>query len=294
MQTESEAIRLQAEEHPLVPTAEFHSLEEYALYLIHLVAYEEAAKLAGGKDVLDIGCNTGYGTAIVARDSRATTGVDVSAKSVSAARELNAAPNLRYLAIDGLQLPFQDDAFDLAVSFQVVEHVFTPEAYLREIRRVLKPGGLAILTTPNATIRLYPGMKPWNKFHVREYAAAELRTLLEGTFPSVEIRGLFAEPPLYDIEFRRVQRAKEGTRRQREIEKRTSWKLKHAMKNVARRILPQAAIDAARRVLPRGKSSPAAPAVLPESVASRYSTADFYYRTENLDAALDLMAVCRK
>ncbi len=292
MRTESEAIRLQAEEHPLVPTTEFNSIEEYVLYLVHLVAYEAAAKLASDRVVLDIGCNVGYGTALVGKESREAIGVDVSPSSVQAANERNAASNIRFQTIDGLQLPFGDATFDLVVSFQVIEHIFAPDSYLREIRRVLKPGGTVILTTPNAAIRLYDGMKPWNRFHVREYKALELEDLLKNWFPSVEVKGLFAKPELYDVECRRAHRAREAARRQTILESHASYRLKRMLIGIAKRVLPPILLNGARRVARRGPS-PHAPGVTPDrSFLSKYSTADFYYQNTDLDSSLDLMAVC--
>lgn len=288
-----EAIRFQADEHPLVPTTGFTSLESYVLYLIHLVAYEEAAKRAAGKTVLDVGCNVGYGTSLVARNSLHTTGVDVSPKSIATARECNAAPNLDFLTIDGVRLPFDDASFDLAVSFQVIEHIFAPEGYLAEIRRVLKPDGAAIFTTPNAPVRLDPGMKPWNPFHVREFSADQLADALGAHFASVRVEGLFATPQLYDVEYARLQRCKENARRVQMMQRRPVWKAQRALINAAKTVLPPFALNVARRAL-RRTSDDEAPntQTLDPAVLEKYSTADFAYTTESLDRALDLMAIC--
>lgn len=92
------------------------------------------------------------------------------------------------------------------MSFQVIEHIANAGAYLSEIARVLRSDGVALFTTPNAAIRLDPGMKPWNEFHVREYLAEELSALLRATFPGVAVRGLFAADELYRTEFERCQK----------------------------------------------------------------------------------------
>ena len=81
------------------------------------------------------------------------------------------------------------------------------DPYLNEIRRVLKPGGIVAFTTPNANIRLDPGMKPWNRFHVQEFTARQLETLLRPVFAEVKVRGLFADDEIYQTEFNRCQRA---------------------------------------------------------------------------------------
>lgn len=292
MQSSPDVIRFQAEEHPLVPTGEFTSLEDYVLYLMHRVAYEEAAKFATHKTVLDLGCNNGYGTAILGRDSARTVGVDVSPQSVEAAQRNNAAENIEYRVVDGFELPFEDGTFDLVVSFQVIEHIFDCSAYLANIRRVLKPGGTAIFTTPNAPIRLDPGMKPWNEFHVREFSATELRELLASRFTPVVVKGLFAEQALYDAEFRRVQRSKMNAQLKERLQRQMSWKIKRKVIDAVKALLPRTLIDRLRRLLsPSGKTQPARNALEPEILA-RYSTANFAYRTTDLDRSLDLMAIC--
>jgi len=199
-----EAIRLQAEEHPLIDDKAPETLSEKCLHLMHLKAYDEACKYASGRDVLDVGCNTGYGTVRLVGSARSVAGVDVSPAAVEAARTRDGGESVDFRVIDGLGLPFPDHSFDLLTSFQVVEHVADPLPYLREIKRVLRPGGQVLFTTPNAATRLYPGMVPWNRFHVREYRADELKVALGAVFADVEVLGMFGVPTLYDLEIGRV------------------------------------------------------------------------------------------
>jgi SAM-dependent methyltransferase len=209
-----DSLRLQAEEHPLIEEDAPQSPAEKTLHLIHLKAYEEARRLTADRDVLDVGCNTGYGTVRLCGDARSVTGVDVSPAAIDRARTREGAEQVEFRVIDGITLPFADGSFDLVTSFQVIEHVTDTASYLREIRRVLRPGGQALFTTPNAAIRLDPGMTPWNKFHVREYLADELQAELEAVFPVADVRGLFAVPTLQEIETARVDEARRYLRRQ--------------------------------------------------------------------------------
>jgi 2-polyprenyl-3-methyl-5-hydroxy-6-metoxy-1,4-benzoquinol methylase len=78
-----------------------------------------------------------------------------------------------------------DASFDCVVSFQVIEHIQNDELFLQEIHRVLKPGGLALLTTPNRKQSL--SRNPW---HVREYLAEELTKLAQKYFSAVEMKGI--------------------------------------------------------------------------------------------------------
>jgi SAM-dependent methyltransferase len=78
-----------------------------------------------------------------------------------------------------------DNAYDSIVSFQVIEHIQDDALFLKEIHRVLKPGGVALLTTPNRKMSL--SRNPW---HIREYLANELKDLATGIFSSVEMKGI--------------------------------------------------------------------------------------------------------
>ena len=82
-------------------------------------------------------------------------------------------------------LPFADGSFDFVISFQVIEHIRRDVDFVREVHRVLRPGGQFIVTTPNAPMSLT--RNPW---HVREYTADELRDLLARSFSAVEMLGV--------------------------------------------------------------------------------------------------------
>ena len=208
-----DSIRLQAEEHPVIEDTPSTSPAEHCLRLMHLKAYEEAAGHAVSADVLDVGCNTGYGTLRFLEVARRVVGVDVSDRAIEVARASTRDGRPEFVVIDGITLPFPDDSFDLVVSFQVIEHIEDPVPYLREIRRVARPSATVLFTTPNAGTRLYPGMKPWNRFHVREYLAPDLEAELREVFPDARVRGMFGTPTLYETEIDRVDAARQRIRK---------------------------------------------------------------------------------
>lgn len=213
---DAETVRLQAEEHPLIEDVPPTTPAEHCLRLMHLRAYDEAVRHAVGRDALDVGCNTGYGTIRFAPVAGRVVGVDVSPRAIDAARQRAPEGRPEFVQTSGFELPFPAASFDLVTSFQVLEHVPDPVKFLRELARVLRPGGTVILATPNAATRLYPGMTPWNRFHVREYRADELAQMLRMIFGRVRVLGMFGAPGLYDTEIRRVDAARQRIRRKEE------------------------------------------------------------------------------
>jgi len=153
------------------------AIEHYHRYLL-------ARELCRGLDVLDVACGEGYGSALLAQVARAVVGVDIDAAVIAAARSEFPRPNLTFEVGDAGALPLPDAAFDVVVSFETLEHLRDQEQFLSEIRRVLRPGGLLILSTPDREIYSGPGMTP-NPFHVRELNRAEFEDLLRRHFAHV-------------------------------------------------------------------------------------------------------------
>lgn len=282
MLTHDEMVGLQAERHQLIDARSFHSKEEYVIHLMHAAAYTRAGRIAEGKTVLDIGCNTGYGSEILSRTARSVVGVDVSAEAVRKAQQDYGDTGIDFQLTDGKRLPFPDGVFEMVVSCQVVEHVVNYDVYFGEIKRILSPTGIAVFTTPNAKMRLDPGMKPWNEFHVREFEHAALKTLMDQHFARSDIEGLFAEDELYSIEKGRVTRARNAARQASGVEARS-------LRSIAKRVVPAIVWDRMRAAFHAGGS---APGKMDDSFLDRHDASEFFYRSEDLDAALDFMAIC--
>lgn len=181
------------------------SVEDYVLYLKHLFAYDYTkSKLITGQKILEVGCGEGYGTYLLAQSESNIIGVDIDSMTIDNANANYGSDNCGYQLYDGLKLPFADAEFDVVVSFQVIEHVFDDVAFLKEIKRVLKVGGVAYLATPCREYRLRPGQKPWNRFHLREYGRDDFSNLLTGLFDDVRMYGVSAKPSVKMIELSRV------------------------------------------------------------------------------------------
>ena len=187
----------------VTPPDDDDTRESLLEYHRHLFAYEEAARrLVASSRVLEVGCGGGYGAQLMASRGFRVTAVDPSMQAVrySATRY----PTVRFAAASGTTLPFAEGAFDAVVSMQVIEHIDDARAYLRELRRIVRPGGQIVLTTPNRALRLFPLQRPWNPYHVREYSRRSLSAELSTVFADAQILGVYASPDLMRIERARV------------------------------------------------------------------------------------------
>jgi len=120
-----------------------------AMHLGHMASYRHALLYAYGRQVLDLGCGTGYGAHYLASyGARQVVAVDVDPVALDYARQAYDHPRVEYQRCDGQRLPYADASFDFVFSSQAIEHVPDPEAFLREINRLLKQNGACLIITP--------------------------------------------------------------------------------------------------------------------------------------------------
>ncbi|MBL4775963.1 MAG: methyltransferase domain-containing protein [Mariprofundus sp.] len=285
MQFHNEMIKFHVENQDEINIDAFESKEEFVLHLIHTFAYTQSSKLVKDKVVLDIGCNVGYGSDILSRSARKVIGVDVSEKVILSAKNRFTCENIEFQHIDGKTLPFGNDRFDVIISCQVIEHIVDYDQFIGEILRVLKPDGVVVFTTPNACIRLDPGMEPWYEFHVKEFMSSELDVLLRDYFSHVSVCGLFAEEPIFSIELQRVTYLRENAR---------GGERTVGLKQKIKAILPDwvlKSIAGARRLISirlGGIDSHS----FDEKFIGKVRSKKLDYRASGVDSSLDLLAIC--
>jgi len=154
------------------------------LYFNHLKRYEFARAFVDGKHVLDLACGVGYGTAYLADAAQHAVGVDVSWEAIEYAVKHYNRANVSFAQGDALMMPFSSSSFDAVISFETIEHVPDAELYLAEVKRLLKPNGVYIVSTPAA--KTYT-RTPANPYHVQEWPPAEFEALLRRFFSSVAL-----------------------------------------------------------------------------------------------------------
>jgi ubiquinone/menaquinone biosynthesis C-methylase UbiE len=150
----------------------------------HYHRYLYARSLCEGLDVLDVASGEGYGSAQLAQVARSVIGVEYAAETVSRARANFPRSNLRFVRADARALPLADSCVDAVVSFETIEHFDRQDAFLDEVRRVLRPNGRFIVSTPDRDVYSPAGAPP-NPYHVREYDRREFDAALRRLFPHV-------------------------------------------------------------------------------------------------------------
>lgn len=233
--------------------------EENYWFRRHEAAYVALREYCAGAVVLEAGCGEGYGADLLSGVARRVIAADYDVPAVAHVHSY-------YPAVDALRtnlvaLPVRSAAVDVVANFQVVEHLWDQEGFLAECHRVLRPGGVLLITTPNR-ITFSPGQDvPLNPFHTRELAAGELSVLLRGAGFAVEFLGGLHHGP----RLRELDAAHGGS-------------------------LIDAQVEVVMGHLPGDATWP--PDLLAEVASVR--AADFDIHTDDVDASLDLVAVARR
>jgi glycosyltransferase involved in cell wall biosynthesis/SAM-dependent methyltransferase len=154
----------------------------------HLHRYLFAGQLTTGKRVLDIASGEGYGSALLANAAISVVGVDISQEAIAHASAKYQAVNLEYKLGSCAAIPLADQSVDVVVSFETIEHHVEHEAMMREIKRVLIPGGLLIISCPDK-LEYSDRTNYDNPYHVKELYRDEFESLLGAHFKNHRIAG---------------------------------------------------------------------------------------------------------
>jgi SAM-dependent methyltransferase len=150
--------------------------------LEHEARYGWAAPAVTGREVLDAACGVGYGMQILQEaGAKRVVGVDRAPEAIASARS-RLGTSAELVVGDLQQLPFPNGSFDVVVCFEAIEHVDHPEEALDEFKRVLRPDGVLVLSTPNALVYVVD-----NPHHVHEFVPDELRETLATRFRRVDV-----------------------------------------------------------------------------------------------------------
>lgn len=255
-----------------IQTAErvsFTKASDNVIYQRHLIAYEAAKKYIKGK-TLEIGCGEGYGIEILSPLAEKYVAVDKYLAEFTETFKSNPKIEFHQITVPPLSI-FDDNTFDTVVTFQVIEHIEDDEAFVSEIQRVLKPGGVALITTPNKAMSLT--RNPW---HIREYFTSELQSLLDKNFTEVEMLGLFGKEKVAAY----YQKNKES------VEKLTRFDVFNLQYRLPRQVLqiPYDLLNRWNRKKLLAKNT---------NLTSEITLDDYYYQHVN-NSCLDFFAIARK
>jgi SAM-dependent methyltransferase len=230
----------------------------------HAANYLFAAGFLGdAPEVLDLGC--GMGQAVQHLGERRSIGVDLDAGALKG----QGRPTVR---ADLGRLPFSSCSVDALVFIHAVEHLADPDASVAECARALRPGGCAVLATPNRLTFGRPD-EIIDPYHTIEFDPAEFHRLCSPHFARVEVHGIFGSPRY--MEFYKAERVKLDA-------------LLRLDPLRLRRFIP---VALKRRLYDRRLTKER---LNPDPGADTIELSDFFLSAQSTDQALDLIAVCTK
>lgn len=229
----------------------------------HVAAYASCTRFLGPGLVLDLGCGVGHSYSLLS--PRPTIGMDLDPGSLRGQRRPTAAADMRLL-------PAAAGSVAAVVAVQSIEHVLHADRVLAEVRRVLRPDGVAVLVTPNRLTFARPD-EVIDPYHFVEYDRADLFALCQRHFSHTEIWGLFGSErylELHDAERLRLDR----------LLRLDPMRLRRRVPRAIRQRLYDWALGRARQ--------------RPDARATAITVEDFELRLGDLEDCLDLVAACRR
>jgi len=155
--------------------------------------YKFASQYVEGKRVFNTACGDGYGSDFLIRDEEVVVwGMDISKKAIQSAKLKYGVKrkNLKYLVGSVYEIPFEEGYFDTVVTIETIEHLENHEKFLSEINRVLRKGGILVISSPDKIVedRLFD-----NPHHINLLYKDDLHELLERYF---KVEKVFSQAPI--------------------------------------------------------------------------------------------------
>jgi len=151
-------------------------------YWEHIYRYRFVLPRIKNKRVLDIACGVGYGSAAMLHAGASSViGIDISPTACQHAKSIY---GVDARIGDALEISLPPHSIDTIVSFETIEHLKDPEQFIQECKRVLKPNGILIISTPN--INNYRNECKKNIFHINELSKDEFFSLIKNYFAHVK------------------------------------------------------------------------------------------------------------
>jgi len=162
---------------------------EREIWYEHYHRYALAARWCVNTRTLDAACGEGYGSAMLSMSAASVEGVDISPQAIDHAKNrYGHLPGIEFQVADCTTLPYADAEFDRVVSFETLEHLAEQDELLAEFRRVLKPEGCLILSSPDKAT-YSDGQDNVNEYHIKELYRGELEELIGRHFPVYRLLG---------------------------------------------------------------------------------------------------------
>ncbi|MBP1719783.1 MAG: glycosyl transferase, partial [Deltaproteobacteria bacterium] len=160
-------------------------VEDPIIQYEHLHRYAYAKQFVSGKRVIDLACGEGYGSDLLAETAASVIGLDIDELSIRHASQKYQRANLKFIQGSITAIPIQGRGIlDVAVCFEALEHIFEQTQLLKEVKRLLSPEGILLISTPNK--KIYSDDPVYrNPFHVKEMYFEEFREELSALFSNV-------------------------------------------------------------------------------------------------------------
>lgn len=153
----------------------------------HLHRYSVAIEYVKDKTVLDIASGEGYGSNLMSKEASHVYSVDIDEKTIQAAKlKYNNQKNIDFITGSASSIPISSNSIDVVVSFETIEHHDKHDEMIEEIKRVLKPDGILIISTPDKFF--YSDARNYsNEFHIKELYKQEFKDLISRNFNKLQL-----------------------------------------------------------------------------------------------------------